>query len=553
MINWLQIKNLALVDNLEIDFGSKLNIVTGETGAGKSIIMSAIALILGGRADKNSIRTGEKSCEIVSSFSIPKNLLKEISDILETVGCAFEDDSNELIIKRIFTLKTSKIYLNDKIITLSTLKNLGDLLVDMHGANEHQSLIKESVQLNFLDKYAKTNQEILDYNKLFQELKDIQKEKSEFLANIPNPVELDHFKFIISEIDKVAPQKNEDDELIAKHKIIANSKQIAEIIMHSSQIIEENDSSIIDNLRTLFCNVQELSKFDDKFKKIEELLNITIESVQEISYDIARYADDLELDESAFNELEERLSAIQTIKRRYGPTLEQVFATYADAELRIVQFENSQDMKISLDAKEKSAQIAIEKTAVILSKKRKKMAILFEKDVVNELHKLGFLKSDFKISFKKSELGKLGYDKIDYLFSPNPGEELRLLKKIASSGEISRVMLALKTILAESDTIPILIFDEIDANIGGETASIVGSELKQLAKNHQILCISHLPQVASKGDVHFLVQKEVIDNKTYTKMIELDKKQKQQEISRMLGGGSAAFAHAADLVKKGEL
>jgi len=548
MINWLKIENLALIEKLEIDFNQGLNIVTGETGAGKSIIMSAVSFILGGRADKTTIRTGAKNCEITASFTVPPNLYNIINDILENAGCAFEENSNELIIKRIISFKISKTYINDKIITLSTLKVLGNILVDMHGANEHQSLIKLSVQLDLLDKYSKITNELQEYTLCYKKLKEIQERKKEFLLKLPNKVESEQLKFIIEEIDKTSPLKDEDTEIVAKHKIIANSKRIAEITMHISQTLTQNESSISDTLNKVFCEVQELVSIDNSLKPVEEQLINVIENIQEISYDVEKYFSNIELDESSFNELENRLSLLQTLKRRYGPTLEQVFATLESSNLRLMQYDNAQKMIIQLDNEEDLAIKNLREQALKISIKRKSSAKSFEKMVVKELHKLGFFKSDFKISFQEVNLGLKGFDKVDYMFCPNPGEELRLLKNIASSGEISRVMLALKTILAKSDTVPVLIFDEIDANIGGETATIVGHKLKHLGENHQILCISHLPQVASNADTHFLVQKNILNDRTFTKIIELNNELREKEIARMLGGGNAALIHSKNLL-----
>ncbi len=552
MINWIHIKNLALVKEVNIDFSNDFNVISGETGAGKSVIMGAIGLLLGDRADKNSIRSGEKRCEISSQIKIPDYLINEISISLENKGIEFDSEEGLITIKRVITTSNSKNFINDTSVTLNSLKDLGSQLIDIHGANEHQSLIKQKKQLDILDNYAKTANGLMELKNINNELKDLLKEREELEKNIPNPAEAEHLKFVISDIKKINPEENEDFDLGEKHKVVSNSKDLILDATNSKEIIDGNEGSICDQMRELHSMIANIANLDEKGGKVLlEQSDTIFEQLQELSYDIEKYSDNLDVDEEALFNLEERLSEIQGLKRRYGSNLENVFIVLEDAELRYSQFQNSCDMRNEFDNKEKNILNKLNKQAEKISKKRKKASAKFAKEVTDELKKLGFLKSEFKIDFQETEINTTGMDKIDFLFSANPGVPPAPLRNIASSGEMSRIMLALKTVLADSDTIPVLIFDEIDVNIGGETAGVVGAELKKLANNHQVLSISHLPQVAANADAHFLVEKSVTNNETTTQIYQLDEKGKINEISRMLGGSKAATEHAISLLKQG--
>ncbi len=549
MINWIHIKNLALVKEVNIDFSSDFNVISGETGAGKSVIMGAIGLLLGDRADKNSIRSGEKRCEISSEIKISDYLVNDIALILDDKGIEFDSEEKLITIKRVITTSSSKNFINDTSVTLNTLKNLGTQLIDIHGANEHQSLIKQKKQLDILDNFAKIANELLELKNINSELKVLRKEREELEKNVPNPAEAEHLKFVISDIKKINPEENEDFKLGEKHKIISNSKDLMLDATSSKEIIDGDDGSICELMRKLHSMIANIANLDEKGGAVLlEQSDTIFEQLQELSYDIEKYSTNLDLDEEALFNLEERLAEIQTIKRRYGSSLESVFIVLKDAELRYSQFQNSCDIRNEFEQKEKNILEKLKKQANKISQIRKTASAKFAKEVTAELKKLGFLKSEFSIDFKETEINASGFDKIDFLFSANPGIPPAPLRNIASSGEMSRIMLALKTVLADSDTIPVLIFDEIDVNIGGETAGVVGAELKKLANNHQVLSISHLPQVAANADSHFLVEKNVKNDVTTTQIYQLDNQGRINEISRMLGGGKAATEHAVSLL-----
>lgn len=550
MLDWLSIKNYAIVEETDIEFGENFNVITGETGAGKSVIVGTIGLLLGERADKSAIRTGASRCEISAGITLRKDVAANISEYLESAGIP-ENPGEQLQLKRIITQSNTRNFINDAPVTLQTLKSIGDCLIDIHGANEHQSLLKQAVQLELVDRYGRLDGDAGKCHELCEKIKDVQLERMDLEKNIPSKVEAEHLRMIAGEIEKVAPEPDEDKELSSRHSLAANSKQAIEIASKAVYLLNEGENSISDRLGDIYRDLQEIERIAPE--KGAELLSSCDQIVQlarELAFDVENFAGNIELDEKEFLELEERLSAIQTLKRRYGPSLEQVFDVMEDTRKRLEQFKNSEEIRERFDLREKELGKKLEETANELTEKRKKASLKFAKEVKAELNKLGFLKCDFSVEFLQTEPGRNGADRIDFIFSANPGEKAQPLRNIASSGEMSRVMLALKTVLAGADSIPILLFDEIDVNIGGETASVVGEELKKLAGSHQVLCISHLAQVAASSDNHYRVEKSVSKGRTSTKITLLDKKARAQELGRMLGGTNGAMTHAKELLKK---
>jgi len=550
MLNWIRIKNLALVEEEDIEFYPGFNVVTGETGAGKSVIIGTMGLLLGERADKGMIRTGADRCEISASVTIEERVQSAIYSILSDAGITYDPNEPELFLRRVITQSSTRNFINDTATTLQTLKSIGENLIDIHGANEHQSLVKQGKQLDLLDRYGSLDAGKVECARICEAIKEVRRKRDELNKELASPIEAEHLRLVVEEIENVDPQPDEDKELSAKHAVAANSKQVLEIASGSVNLLNESENSVVDMLAELHRNLQQLEKIDSESASVlvEQCDNL-VEGVRELAFDIERYSNSTELDEASFFELEERLSALQTLKRRYGPYMENVFESLEDAKIKLKQFESSEEIRSLLDEEETQLTRDLNAAAAELSKKRKKAAAQFDTNVRAELVKLGFLQADFTIEFTKVDPTSNGCDKIDFFFSPNPGERPQPLRQIASSGEMSRIMLALKTVLAEADSVPILVFDEIDVNIGGETAIKVGEGLKKLAQSHQILCISHLPQVASQADRHYLVEKSVSDNRTTTYIKTLSSSEQADEIARMLGGGEAALNHAKDLLK----
>lgn len=550
MLNWIRIKNLALVEEEDIEFYPGFNVVTGETGAGKSVIIGTMGLLLGERADKGMIRTGEDRCEISASITIETSVQPEVYAILDGAGINYDKGDPELFFRRVITHSSTRNFINDTPTTLQTLKNIGELLIDIHGANEHQSLSKQGHQLDLLDRYGNIDIEREECRQICNKIKDVRRKREELHKQLITPIEAEHLRLVVEEIENVSPQVDEDKELSAKHAVAANSKQVLELANASVDLLNESEHSVVDMLAELHRNLQQLEKIDaDNVTPLVAQCDSLVENARELAFDIERYSTNIELDEATFLELEERLSSIERLKRRYGPYMENVFESLENAKVKLQQFENSEEIRKTLDDEESQLVKDLITASKFLTKKRKESAKEFEKNVRMELANLGFLQADFTIDFSEIEPGASGGDKIDFFFSPNPGERPQPLRNIASSGEMSRIMLALKTVLAEADSVPILVFDEIDVNIGGETAIKVGEGLKKLAKSHQILCISHLPQVASQADRHYLVEKSVKGNRTTTYIKVLNEQEQADEIARMLGGGAAALSHAKDLLR----
>ena len=550
MLNWLKIKNMALIEELDVEFGDGFNVISGETGAGKSILLGTIALLLGERADKGVIRSGTDRCELAAGISVKADIQNALLAALEQADIAFDAEPNEIQLRRVIGKSSNRNYINDTPVTLQTLKNIGNFLVDIHAANEHQSLLSRGTQLDILDRFGKLNELTSQCRDLCKKLNTLRAEQEKTFADMPSSIEAEHLKMIVEEIKKVSPEPDEDEQLNVKHSLAANSKTILELSSRASMQLCDSEESIVDKLGEVYRDIQELAHIDSA--KAEPLLTACdqiVEQVRDLAYEIENYGSNIELDEQGFRDLENRLTDLQTIKRRYGPSLERVLLECEKAQERLLVYSDVEKLRQEFQKKEDGLFAKLKTAAQKLSKARKKSAKDFCIQVENKLKVLGFLQAELDILFSQIEPSERGMDRIDFLFSANPGEKIQPLRNIASSGEISRVMLALKTVLADADTIPVLIFDEIDVNIGGETANQVGRELLNLASSRQILCISHLAQVAACGQQHYAVVKNVNSGRTTSTIKRLDIDSRITEIARMLGATKAAQAHAKELLK----
>lgn len=550
MIEWLKIKNLALVQDAEIDLGKGLNIISGETGAGKSVIISAISILFGERADKNVIRTGENKCELSAGINIPKYLLPRINPILEANSIEL-NPTGELAFRRVLTQSSSRSFINDTSVTLDTLSSIADFLLDFHGPEEHHSLLNNNNLLSLIDSYGECQKKRKEVETIYTEIKSLEKELGEIEKDLPNPSETEYLRHLISDISKVEPKPNEDFELYSRYKIVSNSKSLIESANDARYLLYDSENSVHNGIASVIRKLSDAEKIDERnIAKFSESLGQISSLVKDLNYDIEDYASKIELDEGGFLELENRLGAISNLKKKYGPAMEDVILAKEKAQKKLDLIDNFAFVKGRLNSSLNEKTKSFLSVATELSKLRKKAGGKFAEETAGKLKTLGFLNANLIISFSDTTISSSGIDKLEVLFSANKGEKLAPLKSVASSGELSRIMLAIKTVLSNSDLIPILIFDEIDANIGGEVANEVGTELKKLGKEHQVICISHLAQVASFADYHFLVRKEVKNERTFTEISLLSDSNKVKELSRMLGGGKAAVAHASDMLKK---
>ena len=549
MLKWMRLKNLALVDKADMEFGPGFNVITGETGAGKSVIMGGVGLLLGGRADKSAIRIGTDRCEVSGEFFVGDGSASRVKAILDEAGIE-SDPAGNLLVRRVITASSSRNFVNESPVTLQILHRIGEVLVDIHGASENHQLLKNQNQLDMLDRFGRLDAELAEVRAVWSELAKLRQEKKSFAESMPSAEETARFRRDAAEIEKAAPVSGEDEELEARHTVAAHSKSIIDVALTAANALSECEDSLADRVGQVRRMLGDLEKFDpDHAEQFIRAIEEISAQVMSLSNDLTDHASEVDIDEGEFMAMEERLRVLQTMKRRYGPTLDDVLAHLAFLQSKIEAYDNSEVIRENFGKREKELLSRLTAACARLSAARKKAGKALAKQIGSELKKLGFKRSDFEVVVMDAAPGADGADRIEFMFTANPGVPLMPLREVASSGELSRVMLAAKTVLAEADSIPILIFDEIDANIGGETASRIGQEIAALAENKQILCISHLPQVACNASVHFMVSKESAADVTTTHIRRLDKASRINEISRMLGGGEIAHEHAEAMLK----
>lgn len=549
MLKWLHIKNLALVDEADIEFSPGFNAVTGETGAGKSVLMGGVALLLGGRFDKSAIRQGTDRCEIAGEFRLDSVSEPQIAAILEECGLEPCEDST-LLVRRVFTPSGGRIFINSSPANAQLLRTIGELLVDVHSPDEAFGLMKNSAQLKALDRFAHLEPLLEQTAAAWASIREIEAEQEEFQKTMPDADEAEHLRKTVSEIEKQSPEDGEDAQLEALHSAASNSKTILEIAAAASAALNESDDSIMDRLSSVRRLLRPLENVDpdyaDRFlSKCDEISD----AVSELTDDLQSRASSVELDESEFAALEERIQILQTLKRKYGPEIPDVLAYLENARRRLDLFENSAREREQLESRMTQAKDTHAGLCGKLTAARKSAAENLAEKLRREIMKLGFKRAAFQVEFSGAQPGPNGADRIEFLFSANPGVPVKPLKEVASSGELSRVMLAVKTVLAEVDEIGTLVFDEIDANIGGETAVVVAGELHELGTRKQVLCISHLAQVAARADRHFAVDKKTTEEAAVSSIRVLTQKARIAELGRMLGGGAAAERHAKSLLE----
>jgi DNA repair protein RecN (Recombination protein N) len=545
----LRIRNLALVEELTWPLTPGFIAVTGETGSGKSIIVGALQLILGERADKSLIRTGAESCTVEAVFSVGD--APALNTELEEFGVE-PCEGGELILKRVFSAAgTNRQFINGSPTTLAVLKQLGDGLVDLHGPHDHQSLLSDAKQLDLLDAFAGAGALREKYEDHFRKLNEIVAEHTALsTSEAALEREIDLLRHQVQEIETAQLRPEEEDELLARYSVAANSRRLLALSTQVVGRLSEADDALLMRLGEIGKLLRDLERVDPAAARFTEShLRATVE-LEDLAQSLQRYAEDMDLDPERLAQMEERVTLFETLKRKYGGSIAEVitFGDHAAERLRKIESRGAE-----LDRLEKeiaAARKALLDAGAKLGAKRQAAAPKLATSVTAHLRDLGFKKSDFRATLTASEKpGAHGLENVAFLFAPNPGEPPKPLKSIASSGEISRVMLAVKSSLAAQDTISLLVFDEIDANVGGEIAHAVGAKMKSLAAAHQVLCISHLPQVAALADTQFVVTKEFTKDRTLSRLQHVEGKARVEEIARMLGGkGESALAHAKTLL-----
>ena len=550
ILTLLRIKNLALVEELEWQMAPGFIAVTGETGAGKSIIIGALQLLLGERADKSLIRTGTNLCTVEAVFS--GRDLQKLNPLLVEAG--IEPCENDLIIKRSFSATAgTRQFINGSPTTLSILKNLGDELVDLHGPHDHQSLLSPETQLSLLDSFARAQEQLDEYRKHYRQLQTLLAEHTALnTAETAREQELDLLRHQINEIRSANLVADEEEEIEKRYKLASNSKRLIELASAVANKLSEADDSVLSQLAETQRLLRELEKIDSSIAQFSSAHAASVVELSEIARALSAYAEKLDLDPQQLAALEQRISLFETLKRKYGGSIAEVIAFGERATERMRKIEG-RDAELDRLAKEiESVRAQMNRAGKALRTLRVKAAPKLSETIRRNLRDLGFRQSECEAKFSAlDEPRPSGFDSVELLFSPNPGEPLKPLRVIASSGEISRLMLAIKSALAAHDAIPLLVFDEIDTNVGGEIAHAVGAKMQTLGRNHQVICITHLPQVAVTASSHFVVTKEVIRSRTYSQLREVSGKGRQEEIARMLGGKSeSALKLAASLLKE---
>jgi DNA repair protein RecN (Recombination protein N) len=550
VLNLLRIKNLALVEELEWQLAPGFTAITGETGAGKSIIIGALQLLLGERTDKSLIRTGAEVCAVEAVFEGPD--LEKLNAQLSEAGV--EPCDGELIVKRSFSATgTNRQFINGSPTTLAVLKNLGDELVDLHGPHDHQSLLSPDRQLGLLDGFAHTEEVLREFSRSFRNLQTLRAEQAALsTAESARAQEIDLLRHQVNEITSANLSAAEEEEIASRYKLAANSKRLIELAGSIARRLSESDDAVLSQLGESQRLLRELEKIDPSTGTLAEAHAASVVELSEIAHTLSGYAEKLDLDPVQLAALEERVSLFESLKRKYGGSIPEVIAFGDRAAERMRKIEG-RDAELERLAREiETARGDVERSGHALHKLRAKAAPKLSENIRSNLRDLGFRQSEFEAKLTpRDEAGPAGFDALELLFSPNPGEPLKPLRTIASSGEISRLMLAIKSSLAAQDAIPLLVFDEIDANVGGEIANAVGAKMRKLAHDHQVLCITHLPQVAAAASTHFVVTKEVTGGRTHSRLSEVAGKARREEIARMLGGQTdSALKHAATLLQE---
>lgn len=563
MLTTLRIKNLALVADLTLELQGGYNAITGETGAGKSIIIGALNLVLGERADRTLIRSGSDSCSVEAVFDVSK-LRAPLKSFLDENGLEPCED-HQLVLKRAFSAAgTNRQFINGSPTTLAALGSIGEWLVDMHGPHDHQSLLHASRQLAILDAFGNLQSRREKFGELVRQRAETEAEKAALIVDEKTYAQqLDLLRFQSSEISAARLHPDEEASVQEDYRRASNAQKLLELTQAANDVLGENEASLLVNAGLLGRTLQELNRVDPGAAQLAADHEQLLIALRELQGNLSDYTEKIDLDPEWLQQLEERINLIHSLKRKYGATLAEVIAFGDEAKRKLEQLEQRDAELARINGELKKLDAEIWRVGQELSKERRKIIPQLAKAAVKQLKDLGFAQCHFDISIITQEKPAAsvnqpstinhqhsGIDSIEFQFAPNLGEPPRPLRAIASSGEMARVMLALKTVLAQVDEIPVLVFDEVDANVGGETANAVGEKMRQIARQRQVLCITHLAPVAAQAESHYVVSKQVKEGRTISEITRLNKKERVTEIARMLGGQSdAARKHAEALLK----
>ena len=557
MILEINIKNFIIIEQESINFTAGLNIITGETGSGKSLIIDALQAITGGRFSKDDIRHDADKALISALFVVENNA--ELEALLEEYGIEKEADNTLLISREVNTTGRSGCRINGQTVTFTMLKAVAQCLIDIVGQNEHQLLFNANKHIDFVDSFGELDVEHFKSKLkiITDELKSVETRYKEICGNSSEREhKLDLYKFQIEEIQSAALKSEEEEQLKTKRLLLLNSEKLYKSITQVYDSLfssEDGDSPAVDILDGSSQKIKELQHIDSRLQDFVSVIEAALYQLEDIKADLRDYKDNIEFNDDEINFIGERLDLISKLKRKYGANLEDVIKYGENAAIEYETLLNSEKFAIELESKINKLRMQYHDEAKKLSIIREKLSRKLEKMVEKELQDLNMKGSAFQVTLKKDEtlMSPKGIDKIEFLLSPNPGEPPKQLSKIASGGEMSRVMLAIKNTITKAEKIPSIVFDEVDAGIGGLTASIVGQKIQKISKNSQIICITHLAQIACFADSHIYTSKTIHKNKTFTNIKTLDMNERIEEVARMLGGSAedeTSMAHAKQLI-----
>lgn len=549
MLTLLKIRNLALVDELVWEPEPGFLSITGETGAGKSVIMGGLSLLLGERADKGRIRSGENQCSLEAAFRLTDTAA--VNETLEEAGVPLCEDG-ELLLKRTITATGNRQYINNSPVTLQLLRKIAGGLVDMHHPEAHRSLTSQERQLDLLDAYAENESLLRAYKTAYSAWVSARAAYRELQEKeMANERELDFLRHQINEIESAGFTAEEIAGLEANWQRARNATRLRDTALPMVQLLDGEENSVLNNMRQLVRLGRELERLDADAAGMLAPVEGLIDELSDLCADLENYTDNLSLDPQELSRLEERISLLDSLKRKYGADYEAIQQHLQNCHAKLNEADNREQMLEHLAQQEQLKKTELLQTAQKLSAGRREAAPKLCKDFLQHARQLGFRQSLFEVALSPlSSPGPHGMEEAEFLFGPNPGEPLKALRLIASGGELARVMLALKSALAGQDDTPLLVFDEIDANVGGEIARAVGHKMRELGQKHQVISITHFPQVAALANHHYLISKGTTDGRTVSRLQEVQDDTRVAELMRMLGtGGATAEAHARELLQ----
>jgi DNA repair protein RecN (Recombination protein N) len=564
MLTLLKIKNIALIDELQLEFAKGLNLLTGETGSGKSIIVDSLGALTGERVSSDLIKEGEETAQIEGLFSVFSSA--ELLGAFDESGIEIENSNEiDLIVRRELAVTgRNRIFVNNQLVTQSFLKKIGAFLVDIHGQGEQATLFNPATHLEMLDEYANLENLRANVAEKYRAMNSVQKEIENLQADEAQKLQLlDILQFQVDEIGKVNLQIGEDDALEEEKRRLNNVEKLSTLSDEAYLLLYENEEATVATLEKAVRRVTELAEYESSFREYLEGLQTAQAVLEDLAFSVRSFSSNLEFSPERLEEIETRLAEIARLKRKYGGTIESALEHFQESEERLKNIETAELREKELRKKLSKARAEYIEIAIDLHEKREKAARKFEKEIEKSLKAVALEKARFEVKIEMPEKGVLldetnikpftakGFDKIEFYFSANVGESVKPIAKVASGGEASRLMLILKTTAKLSEFEKAMVFDEIDAGIGGRVAEAVGLKLKELARTQQVLCVTHQPQVASLADQHFLVEKESVGKKTVVGVRELSENEQVEEIARMLAGEKiteTARIHAREML-----